>query len=190
MEGPRASSARPRCSVYIATSLDGFIARPDGGLDWLSAMNRPGEDYGYQRFFDSVDALVMGRKTYRVALGFDPWPYQGKRCVVLAHNPRPPRHGEEFHSGPPGPLLARLAADGVKRIYIDGGAVVREFLAAGLIDDLTVSVIPVLLGQGIPLFGGGGEHRLHLLESRAFESGLVQLSYQIAVSSGPAIPRG
>ena len=102
------STPRPKCSVYIAASLDGFIARPDGGLDWLSMVERPGEDYGYKAFFDSVDVLVVGRKTYDVVLGFEKWPYENKRCVVVTHAPPNAKHGEAFHSGPLPTLLARL----------------------------------------------------------------------------------
>lgn len=177
---------RPACSVYIAVSLDGFIARSDGGLDWLSIVQRPGEDYGYAAFFASVDALVLGRRTYETALGFGAWPYRGKRCAVLTHRPPPPRHGEEFHTGPPGPLLERLATEGVRRVYVDGGAVIRSFLAEDLIDDLTLSIVPVLLGGGVPLFGAPGvERRLVLRATRSFPSGLVQLEY-----GGPRPPAG
>jgi len=169
----------PQCSVFIAASLDGFIARPDGAIDWLGPMARPGEDYGYQRFFDSIDAIVFGRKTYETALGFDAWPYAGKRCVVLTHRPLEARHGEERHEGVLDVLVDRLGAEGVRRAYIDGGEVIRQFLAAGLIDDLTISIVPVLLGEGLPLFGGGAERWLRLVESRAFPSGLVQVEYRI-----------
>ena len=133
------STARPKCSVYIAASLDGFIARPDGGLDWLSAVERPGEDYGYKGFFDSVDALVIGRKTYDVVLGFEKWPYENKRCVVVTHVPPAPKHGETFHSNALPTLLAQLSHEGVRRIYVDGGALIRSFLAADLVDDVTLS---------------------------------------------------
>jgi dihydrofolate reductase len=178
--------------VFIAISLDGFIARVDGGLDWLSIVEREGEDYGYREFFDGVDALVMGRRTYDTVVGFDVWPYAGKRCIVLAHAPPAPRHDEEFTSSAPGPLLERLAAQGVRRVYIDGGAVIRQFLSAGLIDDMTLSVIPVLLDHGIPLFAGAGQdgapagyrepspiRKLRLASARTFDSGLVQLRYQL-----------
>lgn len=176
-------SARPRCSVFIATSLDGFIARPDGTIDWLSVVERPGEDYGFGEFFASVDALVMGRKTWEVALGFPEWPYAGKRVVVMSRHPRTPRHGETFHAGSPDELVAALAADGVRHVYVDGGVTIRAFLKAGLIDELTLSLIPVLLGSGIPLFGDGvSETGLSLQSSRGFESGLVQLRYGVAVT--------
>jgi dihydrofolate reductase len=171
--------ARPRCSVFIATSLDGFIARRDGGIDWLSIVETPGEDYGYARFFAGVDALIIGRRTYETALGFGAWPYAGKRCVVLAHDPPASRHGEAFHAGPPAPLLERLHAEGVRRVYVDGGAVIRSFLREDLIDDITISIIPVLLGEGIRLFDDGVPPRnLLLTASQAFPSSLVQVSYE------------
>jgi dihydrofolate reductase len=167
-----------QCSVFIATSLDGFIARPDGRIDWLSFVERPGEDYGYQQFHDSVDVLIIGRKTYETALGFPSWPYAGKRCIVLTHQALRPRHGEELYSGPPQALVERLTAENARRAYVDGGNVIRQFLAARLITDLTLSLVPVLLGEGIPLFGATGpDLPLTLVNTRAFESGLVQLAY-------------
>jgi dihydrofolate reductase len=169
----------PRCSVFIAASLDGFIARTDGSLDWLSIVERPGEDYGYRAFIDDVDALVLGRRTYESVLRFDSWPYAKKRCVVLTHRPPTPRHGEEFFAGSPSELVRRLSLAGTRRIYVDGGDVIRQFLAAGLIDDLTLSTIPVLLGDGVRLFGGtGAEIRFALVASRSFSSGLVQHEYR------------
>ncbi len=179
------NGARPRCSVFIAVSLDGYIARRDGALDWLGAVERPGEDYGYGRFLDSVGALIMGRKTYETARGFGEWPYAGKRCVVLTHAPpaslsMTATNGEEFYAGDPAPLLQRLAADGVARVYVDGGTVIRQLLGAGLIDDLTLSIVPVVLGDGIRLWDGGlAERRLALRSSRAFPSGLVQIEYEV-----------
>jgi len=171
---------RPRCSVFIAASLDGFIARRDGGIDWLSIVETPGEDYGYARFFAAVDALVLGRGTYDTVRGFPAWPYGDKRCVVLAHNPPETQHGETFHAGPPAPLLERLHTEGVRRVYVDGGAVIRQFLSDGLIDDITLSIIPVILGDGIRLFDGGGPgRRLRMQASQAFASGLVQLTYAV-----------
>ena len=129
--------------MFIATSLDGFIARRDGGIDWLSIVETPGEDYGYATFFADVDALILGRGTYDTALGFPAWPYGDKRCIVLTHGSRESRHGERFHAGAPGPLLEELHAAGVRRIYVDGGAVIRLFLREGLIDDITLSIVPI-----------------------------------------------
>jgi dihydrofolate reductase len=164
--------------VFIAASVDGFIARADGSIDWLDAVQRPGEDYGFARFYETVDALVMGRRTYETALGFPAWPYAGKRCVVLAHAARPARHGEEFAAGDVRAVVDRLGADGVRRVYVDGGDVISQLLAAGLIDDLTLSIVPVLLGAGARLFGAMPERTLVLEESRAYPSGLVQLRYR------------
>lgn len=172
------SARRPQCSVYIATSLDGYIARPDGGLDWLSIVETPGEDYGYKAFFDTVDALVIGRKTYDTVLAFEKWPYEEKRCFVVTHNAPSPRHGETFHTGSLAALVDRLGAEGVRRVYVDGGVLIRNFFAEGLIDDVTVSIIPILLGAGLPLFGGV-QRRMTLVSCRSFPSGLVQLGYNV-----------
>jgi dihydrofolate reductase len=169
---------RPRCSVFIATSIDGFIARTDGTFDFLSVVERPNEDYGFAEFFATIDALVIGRNTYETALGFDEWPYAGKRCMVLTHRETPSVHGEQFFAGEPQALLEQLALAGAQRLYVDGGAVIREFMKHDLIDDLTLSVVPTLLGRGIPLFGDDvPEQRLELKACKAFESGLVQLCY-------------
>jgi dihydrofolate reductase len=160
-------------SVFIATSLDGYIARRDGGIDWLDLVASPGEDYGFAAFYATVDTLVMGRGTYDTALGFPAWPYAGKRVIVLTHRPGESKHGEEFFAGD----VTDLAVSG--RVYVDGGNVIRQFLAANLIDDLTLSIIPILLGDGLRLFDAGiGEHRLVLEEHRAFPTGLVQLRYR------------
>ena len=176
----RVMTSAVRCSVFIAVSLDGFIARPDGGIDWLARVERPGEDYGYQRFHDSIDAVVIGRKTYEVALGFPTWPYLGRSCHVLTHRPLASRHGEVPYDGPPAALIARLQATQTRRAYVDGGSVIRQLLAAGSITDITLSIIPVLLGAGIRLFGDtGGDRPLRLAATRTFASGLVQLEYQL-----------
>lgn len=168
----------PRFSVFIATSLDGYIARPDGRLDWLALVRVPGETYGYEAFFESVDAMVIGRNTWDIVGSFPDWPYGGKRVILLTNRPAEATHGEEVFAGPVAALAARL--DGARRVYVDGGEVVRQFLAAGLVSDITVSIIPVILGEGIRLFAGGeGEHRLTLVEQRAWPSGLVQVQYKV-----------
>ncbi len=169
---------RPRCSVFIATSLDGFIARLDGTFDFLSLVEQPGQDYGFAEFFATVDALVIGRNTYETALSFTDWPYAGKRCFVLTHREAPSRHGEQFFSGEPSALVEQLGLTGAQRLYVDGGSVIRHFLAHQLIDDMTISVVPTLLGRGIPLFGDEvPEQRLALEHCQAYPSGLVQLRY-------------
>jgi dihydrofolate reductase len=166
--------------VFIALSADGFIARSDGGLDWLSRVERGGEDYGYKAFAETTDVLVMGRNTYDVVLGIGHWGYEGMRCIILTNRPAESRRGEEFFSGSPEQLADQLARQGARRVYVDGGVVIRQFLAARLIDDLTLSVIPVLLGSGIPLFATGASEQALVLEtSQSFDSGLVQLRYRV-----------
>ncbi|MBS2017096.1 MAG: dihydrofolate reductase [Deltaproteobacteria bacterium] len=172
-----------QCSVFIATSVDGFVAGVGDDLGWLRVVERPGEDYGYEAFMGTVDVLVMGRRTYEVALGFPSWPYAGKRVVVMSRalGAGDVRHGVEVFGGSPGELVASLRAQGLERAYVDGAALIRSFLEAGLIDDLTLSVVPVVLGGGIRLFGDAGSRRdLVLEESRAFPSGLVRSRYRLA----------
>lgn len=172
---------RPRCSVFVAISLDGFIARSSGAIDWLSIVEREGEDYGFGRFFETIDTMVMGRKTYEAALSFATWPYTGKRCIVLTHALRASRHGEEFFSGEVTELLDRLGAEGAKHVYVDGGAVIAQFLAATRVDDLTVSIVPILLGEGTRLAPNIGQDvRLELADNHVFDSGLVRLRYRLA----------
>lgn len=170
-----------QCSVYIATSLDGFIAEEDGGLAFLAVAESGRYDYGYTEFMASIDAIVMGRTTYESALGFPAWPYAGTRVIVLTSGPAPQsRHGEEFVSGDLPGLVERLGREGVERVYVDGGATIRSFLAAGLIDDLTISMVPVLLGRGIPLFGlGMPAVSLELTGAESYETGVVQVSYRV-----------
>ena len=165
-------------SVFIATSLDGYIARPNGAIDWLSIVHPVDEAHGYNTFMSTVDTIIIGRGTYDTVLGLDPWPYEGKRVIVMTRRPLPPQHGEEFFSGPATQLAASLTE--ASRVYVDGGNVVSQFLAAGLIDDITISVIPIILGEGIRLFSGGeGEHRLALEGSRSWTTGMVQMRYRL-----------
>ncbi len=170
---------RPHVAVFIATSVDQCIARDDGTIDWLARVQQdPSEDYGYAAFMASVDAVVIGRATYDTVLGFDPWPYEGKRVVVLTHRALTATRGEETHRGSLAPLFEKLGAEGVKRVYLDGGETIREGLAEGLIDELTLSVVPVLLGSGRPLFVRGlPETDLRLVDAKSFPSGLAQLRY-------------
>jgi dihydrofolate reductase len=169
----------PQLSVFIATSLDGFIARADGSIDWLHDLHPlDKEPNGYDEFIRTVDTIVIGRGTYETVLGFGGWFYGDKRVIVMSHAERESRHGEEFFSGTPAELLPRLAD--AKRVYIDGGNVIAQFFAAGLVDDVTIGILPIMLGGGIRLFPGGeGEHRLKLEAHRVFESGMVQLSYRV-----------
>jgi dihydrofolate reductase len=175
-----------KTSVYIATSLDGFIARPDGELDWLgSPSGDGGEDYGYNAFIDTVDVLVMGRNTYEKVLTFDAWPYGEKPVVVLSNHslpiPDPIAEFVEVMACSPSELINLLSKRGAKHLYVDGGKTVQRFLDAGLIQRLIITRIPVLIGNGIPLFGPlQRDIRWRHIDTRVFDGGLVQSEYEVA----------
>ena len=170
-----------KTSVFVGVSLDGFIARANGALDWLP---HDAEEHGYEAFFASVDAVVIGRHTYETVLGFDAWPYGTKPVYVLSSAPlrAPPDRAVVRHlSGDPSDIASQLIADGVQHAYIDGGVTVQRFLRAGLVQRLVLTRIPVLIGTGIPLFGPtDGDIRLRHLGTRCFPSGLVQSEYEVA----------
>lgn len=172
-----------KASVFIATSLDGYIARKDGGLDWLPQGG--GEAHGYDEFMATVDAIVIGRKTFETVLAFDAWPYGNKPVVVLSttlKEPEVPRGAVcEVMAGTPPEIVARLARRGWKHLYVDGGVTVTGFLEAGLIQRLIITRIPVLLGSGIPLFGHlSHDVRLAHTATRSYASGMVQSEYLVA----------
>src|SRR5438046_3241189 len=170
-----------KASVFIATSLDGFIARSDGALDWLPEGG--GEPHGYDEFMATVDALVIGRKTLETVLKFDPWPYGEKPVFVLSSRTLAPvPHGAvvERMSGDPSEIAAQLDARGIRHVYVDGGITIQRFLQAGLIHRLIITRVPVLIGNGIPLFGAlHGDVRLRHVATRHFPSGLVQSEYHL-----------
>lgn len=175
-----------KASVFIATSLDGFIARENGDIDWLSrgGDNGSDEDYGYKEFMATVDVLVMGRNTFEKALTFAEWPYGGKPVVVLTSGhvqvPEALASEVEVMNFSPAELVSRLAERGAGHLYIDGGKTIQGFLNAGLIQHIVITKIPVLIGSGIPLFGPL-EHDIKLrhLETRQFASGFVQSKYAV-----------
>lgn len=169
-------------SYFVAMSLDGFIAEADGGIDWLSMVAAGDEDYGYNAFYAGVEAIIMGRLTYEQALTFPEWPYEGKRTIVMSRGDKvKPSADIEISSETPAALAARLAAEGVKKAWMVGGGVLAgAFRQAGLIDDFVISIIPALLGAGIPLSPGGARlEPLQLLDVARFRSGLVQLHYKL-----------
>lgn len=174
-----------KSSVFIATSLDGFIARKNGDLDWLPGSDgQTGEDLGYEQFIASVDTLVMGRNTYELVQTFGEWPYGGKRVVVLSSRfPKIPERlaeGVEGSSASPAELMRQLQRSGSTHVYVDGGKTIQSFLGANLIQEITITRIPVLLGEGIPLFGPlAGDIKLRHESTKAFDSGLVQSRYSI-----------
>ena len=150
-----------KCSVFIATSLDGFISRSNGSIDWLNEASAPvpeGEDSGYGEFMSSVDALVMGRNTFEQILSFDgDWPYRTTPVIVLSRQlkslPVDVPDTVSLSADVPKRLLQRLSRQGLNHLYIDGGLTIQSFLAAGLIDEITITIIPILIGAGKPLFG-------------------------------------
>ncbi|HYM79262.1 MAG TPA: dihydrofolate reductase family protein [Candidatus Dormibacteraeota bacterium] len=169
-------------SVFIGTSLDGFIARHNGQFDFLPEGG--GEPHGYTEFFASVDALVIGRNTYETVEAFPVWPYGDKPVIVLSSRPldfSKVRGGKvEQMSGPPHEIVAQLEARGIHHIYVDGGITVQHFLRAGLLHRLIITRVPVLIGQGIPLFGQL-PHDIHLkhVSTQHYPSGLVKSEYEI-----------
>jgi dihydrofolate reductase len=169
-------------SVFVGASVDGFIARPDGGLDWLPSGG--GEEHGYEAFIASVDVLVIGRHTYETVLGFGAWPYGEKPVFVLSTRGLPPAPAGavvERMEGEPAEILARLAERGFRHAYVDGGITIQRFLRAGLIRRLVVTRVPVLIGAGIPLFGElPHDVPLRHVATRQFSSGLVQSEYEVS----------
>jgi dihydrofolate reductase len=179
-----------KASVFVGTSLDGFIARLNGDYDFLPEGG--GEPHGYLEFMASVDVLVIGRKTFEKVLTFENWPYEGKRVVVLSGRPIDfsTFHGgvAEQMAGSPAEVTARLAADGARHAYVDGGITIQGFLRAGLIQRLVVTRVPVLIGTGIPLFGPlARDVKLVHVETRQYRSGLVQSEYEVAHHSVTAL---
>jgi dihydrofolate reductase len=169
-------------SVFIGTSLDGFIARPDGALDFLPPGG--GEPHGYNEFIASVDALVIGRNTFETVLAFPEWPYGKKRVVVLSSKPldfSKVRGGVvEQMSGTPAEIIAKLAATGAHHLYVDGGITIQRFLRAGLVHRLIITRVPVLIGEGIPLFGAlPHDVRLRHVATQHYPSGLVKSEYEV-----------
>ncbi len=170
-------------SVFVGTSVDGFIARPNDALDFLPEGG--GEPHGYDEFIASVDAIVIGRKTFEKVLTFGAWPYADKRVVVLSSRPVDLSAAGgavvEQMGGPPAEIVSRLAASGAHNLYVDGGITIQGFLRAGLIERLVITRVPVLIGEGIPLFGTlPHDIRLRHVTTRHYPSGLVQSEYQVA----------
>ncbi len=164
-------------------SLDGYIATKDDGLDWLSIVEQEGQDYGYQALQDSVDTYLVGRRTYDTVMKLTGGSFpqaQQLRCFVLTRQARAPEQGVTFYSGDIEALIDQLQQEEGKHIYCDGGGqIVKLLMEKNLIDEYIISVIPTLLGDGIPLFIGGTESiRLKTLSSKQYDSGLIQLHYE------------
>ena len=170
-----------RLSVFIATSIDGYIAAVDGSLDWLEGAARPDEDYGYDAFLASVDALAMGRGTYNHIAHLDPLPFGDRPVYVFTHQAPELRAGVTFWTTSPREALAHWSEMGLERVYVDGGRVISAFLADDLVDDLVLTTAPVLLGAGRPLFHPGGRPvGMQLDGVRSWPSGFVTRTYRRA----------
>jgi dihydrofolate reductase len=170
--------SRARLSVFIASSLDGYIATHDGSLAWLEEAAGSDEDYGYESFLESVDALAMGRGTYDHIAHLDPLPFGGRPVFVFTHHPPRPREGVTFWQESPRVALDRWNSIGLGRVYVDGGALISDFLAQGLIDDLVLTKAPILLGNGLPLFHPIPlSTQLRLESVQSWPSGFVNLTY-------------
>jgi dihydrofolate reductase len=170
-------------SVFVGTSLDGFIARRNGDFDFLPAGG--GEPHGYTQFLASVDAIVIGRNTFEKVLTLGAWPYGDKRVVVLSNGPVDLSAAVggvvEQMAGPPAAIVSQLAATGAHHLYVDGGITIQRFLQAGLIQRLIITRVPVLIGDGIPLFGTlQCDIRLRHVATQQYPSGLVKSEYAVA----------
>jgi dihydrofolate reductase len=165
---------------YVASSLDGFIATSDGAVEWLSSFGTSADDSGYQAFYATVDALLMGSRTYEQILGFGGWPYPGKPCWVFSHRDLPVSCSEvRLTRRTPLEVVSELQTHGLRRAWlVGGGQLAAAFRAQRLITDYIVTVFPVLLGDGLPMFGAAGaQEQLSLLSSRPLSNGIIQLSY-------------
>ncbi|WP_444995455.1 dihydrofolate reductase family protein [Aliikangiella sp. IMCC44359] len=173
-------------SVFIASSLDGYIARPNGKLDWLekSAIKGDTEDYGYQTFLRSVDCIVLGRNSFEKVASFSEWPYAGKRVVVLSKTLKEPPADFidkiDVFGGSVELLAVELQHYRMSKVYVDGGLTIQSFLKFDLIDEITITQVPILIGRGIPLFGDlRDDIELELVSSHNFPSGFVQSQYRV-----------
>ena len=181
-----------KTSVFVGASVDGFIARTNGAFDFLSGGG--GErDNGYEEFFATVDALVIGRNTYDVVLPFPTWPYGSKPVFVLSTRdlgPAPSGSVVERISAAPAEVFSLLEARGFQHVYVDGGFTIQAFLRAGLINRLVITRVPVLIGTGISLFGPvDADIRLEHVRTRQLSGGAVQSEYAVAPVTDPAVSR-
>ena len=175
-------AALPEVALYIACSLDGYIATPDGGVEWLEGHGEEtGDDYGYQEFYGSVDSLLTGSATYEQVAGWGPWPYPDRPCWVFSSRDLP-LEGPTLVLAKNGPraALEEIAARGLKRAWlIGGGKLIAAFRAEGLITEYFVTIIPVILGDGLPLFPPPEPmEKLRLVESKSYPNGFVQVKYE------------
>lgn len=167
-------------AVFIATSLDGYIARTDGDIGWLLSRSENLGETGYDEFVATTDAIAMGRKTYEIGLTFDEWPYSGMRVYVLSSTLDPDSDDRVSIHCTLDDLLDTAQSDGVRHVYADGGRLITELLRRGLITELTITTVPVIIGSGLPLFGEiDDDISLELLRTTTLRRGMVQTVYQV-----------
>lgn len=167
--------------LYIATSLDGYIAKPNDDLSFLSVVDKEGEDYGYFDFIKSVDTVIEGRKTYDWIMKQVPeYPHAEKKSYIITRTPKDPIGNTTFYTGDLKELIIELKNQNGKDVFIDGGAqLVNALLKENLIDEFIISIIPILVGDGIKLFEDGRpEQKLTLINTKNYETGLVQMHYK------------
>lgn len=175
---------------YVAMSLDGFIATLDGGIDWLPRLDPEGEDFGYRAFYDSVDGLIMGRRTYDKVRRHAAWPYPRKPCWVFTHRPLEGEPPEVIETSQPlTALIAEMERYKLKRIFlVGGGQLASQFQRQGLIAEYDIGLVPAILGSGVPLFAGPGEfEKLMLLDTRSFATGEVLMRYRRSALNPPRV---
>jgi dihydrofolate reductase len=181
-----------KCSVFIATSLDGYIARPDGDIDWLHRSDYavdPADDFGYQKFMSTVDVLVMGRNSFDKVRSFAEWPYKATPVWVLSSRsidlPTALQGKVKVLNATAQEVVAQLSLHGYQHVYLDGGDTISRFLRAGLVHEMTLTRVPVLLGKGRPLFGElSSDVHCQLLHSASYRNGFVQSTYAVSPSYG------
>lgn len=192
-------------SAFLATSLDGYMARQDGQIDWLEQANTrvsDGEDCGYARFFDSIDSIVLGRKTFEKVMSFPSWPYGKKKVFVLsrtltAQPEKAAPHNVTILSMSVSQLDAFLQSEGARSVYVDGGDVVRQFIQSALLNEITITRIPVLIHSGTRLFEGVlniqqqmcSDIWLELIESKSWPFGFTQERWKFLRKSSQRIDR-
>lgn len=167
--------------LYIAMSLDGYIAQPNDDLSFLSTVEKEGEDYGYAAFVAGVDTVIMGRKTYDWVMAHaGAFPHADKNAYIITRTARPATGKTVFYTGNLTDLVTQLKSENGKNIFCDGGAeIVNELLQHKLLDELVISVIPILLGNGTKLFKDGRpEQKLELVSVNTYDTGLTQLHYK------------
>lgn len=169
--------------VYIGTSLDGYIATSEGGIDWLNEVPNPEEsDYGFAEFISLIDAIVMGRNTFETVVSFGFWPYERPVFVLSEHLTEIPAEMSdkaELISGEVPELVEQLRKRGYENLYVDGGITIQSFLAHDLIDEMIITRLPIVLGSGIPLFGELEEPlRFRHVSTEVYDNALVKSHYR------------